>query len=217
MQWIQQFSNSHIPFYIYRLNKGDCITYTIELLNHRSIIILYGIIYLLKIFTNRETITIAILKKGDIIKEQHNLKYANYVLVAGTKSFVMSFSWEDFIKHKYKKSIFFKKITECYKETLYKYETMHYILSHKSTKKRIIQLILFLCKDFAFIQNNEIIIPFYISQITISLIVGSNKTTVNKILNELCMIKAIYYSSNKYICLKDPFILSYCYNKLYTP
>nr|AOM64631.1 global nitrogen transcriptional regulator [Riquetophycus sp.] len=215
MKWIQQFSHSNTPFCIYKLNKGDTITYRkLQLLHNRHFIILYGVIYLLKIFTNQEITTIAILKQGDIIKEPNYLKCSTYVIVSLTTSFIMSFLWQDFIKNQYIKSIFCETMTEAHKTTLCRYEIMNNILSHKSTKNRIIQLILFLCKDFALIENNEIIIPFYISQITIGIITGSNKSNVNIVINKLCKIGAISYNNDKHICIRDPLILSYCYNQV---
>lgn len=211
MKWIQNFSNSKIPFYIYELNKGDYITYTIGTLKNKYIIILYGIAYIIKIFSNKETIILGILEKNNIIKEPKYQMYGNYSIIAIQKTFLLSFTWQDIIKNQNIQLSLLNNILISYNQTLYKYEKMVYILSHKSAKNRIIQLILFLSQEFCIIQNNYIVIPFYISQTTMSTIIGSNKSTVNKIMHELCNFYMISYLYDKYICIQDPLKLSYCY------
>lgn len=211
MKWIQNFSDSKIPFYIYELNKGDYITYTIDTLANKHIIILHGIAYIIKIFSNQETIILGILEENTIIKEPKHQKYGNYGIVAMQNTFLLSFTWQDILQNKNIQLSLLKNILISYNQTLYNYEKMVDILSHKSAKNRVIQLILFLSQEFCIIQNNYIIIPFYVSQTTISIIIGSNKSTVNKIINELCQVCIISYLYNKYICIKDPLRLSYCY------
>lgn len=205
MQWIQYFSESKVPFQIYKLSSNDSVTCTINTAKHPYIIILQGIIYVLKIFTNHEKITLGILTKGDIISKPKNTKYCYYTLVALEKTFMMSFKRKDITKDKY----IIESVAKSYEKTLYKYEIMNCILSHKSAKQRIIQLLFLLYQEFALVEKTQIRIPFYISQITLSTIIGSKKNIVNKIMNELYNINLISYSYQKYICITDPFILNY--------
>ena len=86
---------------------------------------------------------------------------------------------------------------------------MNNIYAHKYAKHRLIQLLLLLSKEFGFFEKNHIILPIHISQITISIIIGSNKSTVNQIINNLYKIGAISYRHQKYICIHNPFLLSH--------
>lgn len=213
MQWINYFSTSKIPFYIYKLKKGDSIIYKSNTKNNKSIIILHGIIYILKIFTNQEILTLGILNKGNIISYKQETQYHYYNAVAMEETFILSFRLEDAILNQNIKKNLLQTIIQSHQSTLYKYEIMNSILAHKYTKHRIIQLILFLSTEFGLVEKNHIIIPFYLSQKTISIIIGSNRSTVNKIMHKLYQNNAISYSNQKYICIKNLFILSYSNEK----
>ena len=147
MKWIQSFLDSKIPFYVYQLNKGDYITYTMNNISHPCLIILDGITYITKVFTNKEIMVLGILKKDNLIQEVQPVKYYNYSIVALQKTFIISFAWKDIINNKYIKVSLIIDILNAYKKTLYMYEAMSNILLHKSTKHRVIQLLLFLCKE----------------------------------------------------------------------
>lgn len=210
-QWLHYFSDSRIQFYIYKLNKGDSINHVLNNIQHKYLLVLYGSLYTIKIFNNKTTIAINILDKGDIIQAKKPTKYYHHALIAITTTFLLSFILEDTTKEKYINLLLFNKIIQSYNKTLSKYEIMNSILVHKSTRNRIIQLILTLSKQFAVINNKQITIPFYISQATISNIIGSNRNTVNHIINNLRRVQIIAYSNKKYICIVDPFILSFFY------
>lgn len=207
MKWINHFTVSKIPFYVYKLHKGDSIVYIQNSGKDTSIIILHGTLYLLKIFTNKEILTLGILNKENIIHPIAEQQYCYYKLIAIEESFLISFKWKDLISNNNAENNLLMNIIKASQSTLYKYEIMNNILIHKYTKHRVIQLILFLCKEFGLIEKNQIIIPFYISQITISIITGSNRCTINKIMHSLYNKNAISYSNQKYICIVDPFKL----------
>nr|QCI06167.1 global nitrogen transcriptional regulator [Dicranema revolutum] len=204
MKWINEFLKSKIPFYIYKLRKNDSIVYTEEH-NNTSIIILYGIAYILKTFTNKESITLAILESGNII---HNYKPSTnyyYKIIAITNIFLLSFQLKDILNLKnYSNHQTFSKFIKLYNKTEKRYEMMHSVLAHKYIKNRLIQLILNLSQNFGIIKEKQIIIPYYISQINISIITGSNRTNINKILKTFYFDKYIEYSKNKHICIKEP-------------
>ncbi len=73
------------------------------------------------------------------------------------------------------------------------------ILSHRNTKKRIIQLLMILMKQFGQIKNNQIIIPFHLSHQTIAIIAGSQRITVNRIMNKLKQSGIVSYNKKSLI------------------
>lgn len=196
MTWIHQFSNSHIPYYIYKLNKGDSVIHN----NHNeSFIILYGLIYLMKIFTNQEIIPVGILNTNNIINVKSlSVNTQNYYkLIAFETTYLIHFKLKNM---KYNKPIY-KSLTfniiNSYELTLVKYEMMQNIIMQKYIKYRFIQLILFLALEFGIIHQTKIIIPFKISQQNIANIIGTNKITINKIIKYLSTKMLIKYSSKK--------------------
>uniref|UniRef100_UPI00300160AA global nitrogen transcriptional regulator n=1 Tax=Anunuuluaehu liula TaxID=3049639 RepID=UPI00300160AA len=207
MKWINQFTVSKIPFYVYKLNKGDSIIYVQNKAQDTSIIIAHGSLYLLKIFTNKEILALGILNQKNIIHTLSEKPYCYYKLIAIEVSFLISFKLIDLISNDNSQTNLLINVIKASQTTLYKYEMMNNILVHKYTKNRVIQLILFLCKEFGLVKQNRIIIPFHISQLTISIITGSNRCTINKIMHRLYIRNAISYSNQKYIYVVDPFKL----------
>nr|YP_009298045.1 global nitrogen transcriptional regulator [Plocamium cartilagineum]AOM67983.1 global nitrogen transcriptional regulator [Plocamium cartilagineum] len=201
MKWINNLSALKIPFYIYKLNINDSIIYIRNKHNQNKLnIILHGIIYVIKKFTNKEILTLAILTSNHNININNiSLKHENYYYeaIAIQDTYIICFKWTDFISKQNFLHNTFINVIKSYQNTLYRYETMNQILKHKYIKNRIIQLILFLCIEFGKINNQGIYIPFKISQITIATLVGSNRVTVNKTINQLC----------------NEMLISYCYQK----
>nr|YP_009391942.1 global nitrogen transcriptional regulator [Acrosorium ciliolatum]ARW60086.1 global nitrogen transcriptional regulator [Acrosorium ciliolatum] len=199
MKWINEFSNSQIPYYIYKLNKGDSIIYNCNSDYNKSFIVLRGIIYILKIFTNQEIIPIAILNTNNIINlNPFKINKQNYYkIIALDKTYIISFNIN---KLKYNDNInksLILNIIFSYELTLEKYERMNSILIHKHIKYRVIQLILFLCLDFGIINQKQVIIPFKLSQKSLAKITGSNQITINKMINKLSKNMLITYSLKK--------------------
>lgn len=209
MKWINYFTLYNIPFYIYKLNKGDSIIYINYKKKCKSIIITCGILHLLKIFTNQEIISLGILGKENIVNSLTEQANCYYQLLAIEESFLISFTWSDLFNKSnlHTNNHFIVNIIQTYQNTINKYEMMNHILIHKYTKNRIIQLILFLCKEFGYTKKNSIILPFQLSQITLSIATASNRSAVNRVMNKLNENNAIAYSHNKYIYLIDPFKL----------
>jgi len=210
MKWINYFSTSQIPFYVYKLNKGDAIIYQLNTNKASSIIILHGLMYLIKTFTNHEKLSIAILKTNHIINAISKVKEKNlyyYKAIAIKETFIINFNEEDLIKNQIYINLLIA-IIQSYQQTIYQYEMMSNILMHKYVKNRILQLILLLSEEFGIIKKQQIIIPFIISQKTIGIITGSNRITVNRILCQLQNQMLLSYSPQKYILIKNPLILS---------
>lgn len=206
MKWINYFFNSQIPFYIYKLNKGDSIVYTTNIDIDKLLVILHGIVYLLKAFSNNETITFTILESDNIIYTHTPQKNCCYKIIAITDTFLLSCKWKNFTQTHYQiNSTFLRKFIQSHIKTIKKYETMNSVLAHKYIKNRVIQLILFLSKDFGVVDRRRIFIPYYMSQKTISTITGSNRTNINKILHHFYDKKLIKYSYGKEIYIENPF------------
>nr|YP_009237845.1 global nitrogen transcriptional regulator [Gracilariopsis lemaneiformis]YP_009294752.1 global nitrogen transcriptional regulator [Gracilariopsis chorda]AJO68393.1 global nitrogen transcriptional regulator [Gracilariopsis lemaneiformis]AML79814.1 global nitrogen transcriptional regulator [Gracilariopsis lemaneiformis]AOM67012.1 global nitrogen transcriptional regulator [Gracilariopsis chorda]UAD88930.1 global nitrogen transcriptional regulator [Gracilariopsis chorda] len=209
-KWVQLLLELDIPFYIYKLNKGDSIISKCKYKNNSAAIILYGTVYTLKMFTNGECICIAILNCNNIIDFNFSTldkDYVYYKVIALEETYLINFCWWDFI------SIFnylpiAVKIFYLFRNTLKKYEMVCYVISHKSIKYRVIQLLVLLCQEFGTVNSDFIKIPFEISQTTISHIIGSNIITVNKIMRDLIGKLLI-----KYIVKKKTLI---CYFSLLT-
>nr|YP_010198873.1 global nitrogen transcriptional regulator [Gracilaria tikvahiae]UAD88106.1 global nitrogen transcriptional regulator [Gracilaria tikvahiae]UAD88309.1 global nitrogen transcriptional regulator [Gracilaria tikvahiae] len=202
-KWKQIFSESEIPFYIYKLNKGDSLIFQYQAKYQPLIIVFYGTVYIMKIFTNSEAIFLAILTNKSIIDFNFfDSNYVYYKVVALENTYLIKFFWLDYIAHcKYLSTSI--KLLDLFRYTLRQYESSSYILMHKSIRYRVVQLLLLLCKDFGILNNNYVLIPFELSQKTISYITGSNPITVNKIVNFL--IKRLFI---KYI-VKNKIIICY--------
>lgn len=219
MKWIHYFTTSQIPFSIYKLNQGDAI------INNKtqstSMIILYGLVYVVKIFTNKEASSLAILQTNHIFHKMSTNKDNTiyyYKIIALKNTFLINFNWHDVINqsselHKY----LLLEIIQAYQQTIAQYEIMNDILIHQYIQNRIIQFILILSEKFGRIGKQKITIPFIISQKTIGIIIGSNRITVNRVFRKLHDKNLISYSYNKYIQIKNPLALSYFIsNKEYT-
>nr|QCI04414.1 global nitrogen transcriptional regulator [Antithamnion hubbsii] len=208
MTWINYFSNSKIPFYIYKLKRGDSIIQNTSVKNHKCIIILHGIIYKTQIFTNNEILPVAILNKNNIIDINcHLISYKSYYkIIAIEETYIISFSFKN-LKYNNKINMkLFHNLINGYKMTLYKYEIMRNILSHKYIKLRVIQLVLFLSIEFGIIERTQIKIPFIITKTDIAIMTGTNTNTINKIIKRLHKNKLIHYSTKNFISINNYFI-----------
>jgi len=208
MTWIHSFSHLKIPFYIYKLNRGDSIIRNPCIQDNRCIIILHGIIHEIQIFTNNEILSIAILKKNNIIDLNYNfISYKSYhKLIAIEETYIISFSYNE-LKYSNTTNIqFFDNLINGYKMTLYQHKIMRQILAHKYMKSRVIQLILFLSIEFGIIERTQIKVPFIIKKTDIAVMTGTNVNTINKIIKQLHQNKFINYSTKNFIIINNYFI-----------
>lgn len=198
-KWIRLFLESEIPFYIYKLNKGDALILQYSTNYNPAVIVFHGTVYMMKIFTNGESFFLAILTSNSIIDTNvtsFSSNYFYYKVIALENTYFIKFFWLDSVSNfKYLSTIF--KLMDLFRYTLIQYENSSCILLHKSIRYRVIQLLLFLCREFGVLNNNYVAIPFELSQKTISYITGSNPITVNKIINDLSNRLLIKYISKK--------------------
>nr|YP_009398341.1 global nitrogen transcriptional regulator [Thaumatella adunca]ARW67527.1 global nitrogen transcriptional regulator [Thaumatella adunca] len=201
MKWIKLFSNHKIPYYVYKLNKSDsiilCKKYNKK---HKSLIILYGSIYVVKIFSNQEQIPIVILNKDNIFTNIEKQNKSYYKLIALEKTYIATFQINIFQSRHINHSLTIN-IIKNYDKTLEKYEIMNEIINQKYLKNRVLQLILSICLQFGIIKNNKVYIPFKLSQDNIAAMTGTTKTTVNKIMKIIYKKKIIEYSNKKTISI----------------
>nr|YP_009660563.1 global nitrogen transcriptional regulator [Corallina chilensis]QCS25511.1 global nitrogen transcriptional regulator [Corallina chilensis] len=196
MTWIEYLEYHNIPFNIYILNKNDCIMLNKKFSKPQSMIILNGLMQLLQIFSNGETICTALLKQNNIISNilsnsPNTLTYYyKATAIIKTAIIVIPSNKLNHINNVLAKQPFNLYIQESQHNNSH---SMIQILCHRNTKKRIIHLLLILSKNFGILKNHEIIIPFYISHNTISIITGSQRVNVTRIMN----------------CLKNKTIISY--------
>nr|YP_009398994.1 global nitrogen transcriptional regulator [Cliftonaea pectinata]ARW68058.1 global nitrogen transcriptional regulator [Cliftonaea pectinata] len=207
MKWTSFFTDYNIPYYIYKLKKEDAIVLNNLNLKNQSIIIIYGSIYATKIFRNKKTLPLAILKTGNIFHIKH-LKHKNlfyYKLIAIEETYILSFEID---KLKNKKKIthnFLFHIINSYNNTIQKYEVMSEIINQKYTKKRLIQLILLLCLEFGIFKDKKVCIPLKMSQKNLSQMISINKNNINQIIKFLNKDTKIYYSKQKKFLINDVF------------
>nr|YP_009589095.1 global nitrogen transcriptional regulator [Corallina ferreyrae]QBL75611.1 global nitrogen transcriptional regulator [Corallina ferreyrae] len=202
MKWIEYLEYYNIPFNIYILDKNDCIMLDKKFSKPQLMIILNGLIQLLQIFSNGETICTALLKQNNIISDilsnsSNTLTYyykANAIIK--TAIIVIPSNKLNYINNVLAKQTF----NLCIQESRHNNNhSMIQILCHRNTKKRIIHLLLILSKNFGRLKNHEIIIPFYISHNTISIITGSQRVNVTRIMNYLKNKTIISYNKKNLI------------------
>nr|YP_009397936.1 global nitrogen transcriptional regulator [Sonderella linearis]ARW67122.1 global nitrogen transcriptional regulator [Sonderella linearis] len=206
MKWINFFVNQNIPHYIYKLNKNDIIIINrINSYTEKSIIILYGSLYIINTFTNQEELPLTILNKNNIFDINNlNTNYRSYYqLIALEKTYIISFQFNHIKNIKEMDKYHLINIINSYQKTINKYETMNKILSHKYIKNRLIQLILFLFLEFGNIHGKQIYIPFKISQKNLAIITGTNKTTINKVMKYISKTLFINYAIKNTIHIND--------------
>ncbi len=211
MKYIYYLSKLKISYYIYELHIGDSIIFPNNSYVHKYFIILDGLIYLSKNFTNHNSLSIAILSNNHIIyNKYHNLiTHYYYKILALKKTYIISLNKNEIYKNNKLNTYFINS----YELTIDKYTKMNDILANKSVKYRLLQFLFFLSKEFGIINQQYIHIPFIISKYQIGMIIGSNQNTINKIIQNLYPHIQIKYINNKKILIKDPFQLihKYCY------
>lgn len=210
MTWLEYLENMNISFKVYTLEPEDSIIITNLLQNNKLVIILDGFAQLLKIFTNRESLCIKLLKANNII-ELHSPKgiEINYYhkAIAIIKTTILSIPLQELRKKISKTQESIKTFIKLYIYSYISYDIMINILCHRNTKKRIIQLLLILLKEFGESKPPYIVIPFYLSHNTISIITGSHRVNITRIMNELKKKKLIAYNKQQFI-IHNPLKLS---------
>nr|YP_009511756.1 global nitrogen transcriptional regulator [Melanthalia intermedia]AXI97633.1 global nitrogen transcriptional regulator [Melanthalia intermedia] len=215
IKWIHLFLKSKIPFYVYKLSKGDSVILKRHEKHPLNIVVLYGTAYVLKIFTNNEALLLAIFSDDTIIDSATDYLDSNYAysrFVALQQTYLLSFSWTDFISRSSNSPAFAVELVSLFRNTLRCYQISSSILAHKEIKNRVIQLLLFMCQEFAVIENVQFVIPFKMSRSTIGHMAGGNQVTVGKVMNYLAKKFLIKYTSKRKVSVQYLELLKYLYH-----
>ena len=204
MKWIEYLEKNNIAFNIHILEKNDSFVFYKNSTNKHFFIIINGLIKLINIFTNGEIICSKLLYKANTIpcnfinpyKEHNNYYKAKALIKTAILSIPLNKSTKFYIKNDYS-DIKLSQFIELKKQNI-----MIQILCHRNTKKRIIHLLLILAKEFGHLKNYKIIIPFYISHYDISIITGSQRTNVTRIMNYFKQTHIISYTK-QYITINN--------------
>lgn len=189
MEWLTNLENHNISFNIHILKKNDCILANQRIKPNQIICILDGFIQTLQVFTNGETICIKLLYANDLFtnintynKEPYqNINYY-YKSIALTKTVIATINETTFIKKIQHNT---NLLNEFCNTNFYHNNEITQILSHRNTKKRLIQLLFILIEHFGKFTEHKFVIPFNLSHYTIATIIGSQRITVNRIMNDL--------------------------------
>lgn len=202
MKWLKKLENCNISFHIHVLDKEDFIVIRKGNTEKRIVYILDGLMQLIKVFSNGEKICIELLHSCQTaITPKPASRTSNYcsILTAITFTKIITVSEQEINKIPAAGTL--SEIAQDMILQKNKNYQIASILSHRNTKKRIIQLIIILAKQFGQIKGQIVTIPFHLSHQTIADITGSQRGTVNKIMNQLRKNSSIRYSSkNMIIC-----------------
>nr|YP_010951625.1 Global nitrogen transcriptional regulator [Laurencia catarinensis]WMP12564.1 Global nitrogen transcriptional regulator [Laurencia catarinensis] len=183
MRWINLLNNCQIPYNIYKLNKNDSTIICKQYNNQNYLtIILHGSIYIIKIFENKKTIPIVILNKNSLFTTQDINNQFYYQLIALEKTYILTVKIDNVDKLSSELMI---KIIESYRKTLNSYQMINESMNQKHKNNRVIQMILFLLFKLGIVSKTQIQLPFKVSQKNLAKITGTNKKTINQIINSI--------------------------------
>ena len=213
MKWIEFCILNNISYCVYKLGEKDSIILDQpQIQKQKIIIVLHGIIYIVKIFPNKETLPIAVLNENHIFINKNQNKKIYYRFTALTETFILTFTINNFC---YRHIRIPKKfyIIKYYQNTLDRYEATNEIMSQRHIKNRVIQLILLICLTFGSINGQVVVIPFKLSQENISLMTGIKHNTISKFMSTLYKTKILNRSDKKTIYVKKLLKIYLKFNK----
>nr|YP_009399597.1 global nitrogen transcriptional regulator [Dictyomenia sonderi]ARW69203.1 global nitrogen transcriptional regulator [Dictyomenia sonderi] len=205
MQWIKFLTQHKIPYYIYKLRKEDYIILN-KTDHNKIIIILSGIVFITKVFPNRELLPIAILDKNNILIKSKKKTTIYYKIIALDTAYILTLNEYNLNKNNISVLIGINLLNS-YKKTIEQYETMNNIISQKDTKNRILQLIFIICLKFGKVKSQKIFIPFTLSNKNIAILTGTSENTVNKVIRKIYKQSIIKELNNKVISINNIFNL----------
>ena len=194
MKWLRYLETYNISFNINILNKEDSI-----IINEDSYVayIIDGFMQKLQVFTNKETLCTQLLYSNHILgkfKLTQNQFFLNrnysYKFVALTQTIILTINKKELINKSGKYTQPICSLT--YFKLIYS-EDIVAIISHKNTKKRLIQFLFIIIERLGIFKKNKFLIPFNLPHSTIATIIGSQRITVNKIMNELKKERILFY------------------------
>ena len=198
MKWLAYLEKYNISFKVNILNREDSILIN---KNNKIIYVVDGFIQKLQVFTNGEKLCTQLLYKNHILKkikltEHISSKKHNYYyeLIALTRTIIITLEEQELI---IKGNIYNHFIYQLNSLSSNHNEDIISITSHKNTKKRLIQFLFVLVERLGILTKKQIIIPLNLSHYTIATIIGSQRITVNRIMNELKKREILSYDNKK--------------------
>lgn len=198
MKWLTYLEEDNISFKVNILDKEDSILIN---KNNKIIYIIDGFMQKLQVFTNGEKLCTQLLYKDHLLKKiklTKQLPYKrnnhHYELIALKRTIIITIEEQELItkSNMYNQSIYqLHLLSSNYNEDIIS------ITSHKNTKKRLIQFLFILIERLGILTKKRIIIPLNLSHYTIATIIGSQRITVNRIMNELKNKKTLSYDNKK--------------------
>nr|YP_009502067.1 global nitrogen transcriptional regulator [Porolithon onkodes]ASB29669.1 global nitrogen transcriptional regulator [Porolithon onkodes] len=198
MKWLQYLETYNISFNIKILNTEDSIIIN---KNNYAVYIIDGFMQKLQVFTNKETLCTQLLYSNHILEifklTQNKLclnRNYSYKFVALKKTIILIVHKKEFINksNKYNQLIY----SLAYFKLIYNGDILA-IISHKNTRKRLIQFLFIIIERLGIFKKNRFLIPFNLPHSTIATIIGSQRITVNKIMNKLKKERILFYSNQK--------------------
>lgn len=197
MEWLKELENCNISFHMHVLQKQDAIFMQSTDRNNQIIHILDGFIQLIQVFTNSEKVCVKLLhKRQTIINKKNKTKKCShyYLLVAIAKTTIITIPSEEFNKKKER-----IKLLSLIQLQRNEKDKVIDILSHRNTKKRVVQLLITLTKQFGQIKKQKITLPLDLPHETIAIITGSQRITISRVMNKLKKNGIINYSDRDII------------------
>ena len=198
MKWLTYLEKYNISFKVNILNKEDSILIN---KNNKIIYIIDGFMQKLQVFTNGEKLCTQLLYKNHILKKIKLIKRLPYKkhnhyyeLIALKRTIIITIEEQELIiKSNRSNQLIYQlhSLSSNYNEDIIG------ITSHKNTKKRLIQFLLVLIERLGVLTKQKIIIPLHLSHHTIATIIGSQRITVNRIMNELKKKEVLSYDNKK--------------------
>ena len=198
MKWLTYLEKYNISFKVNVLDKEDSIIIN---KNNKIIYIIDGFMQKLQVFTNGEKLCTQLLYKDHLlrkIKLTKQLTYKrhnhHYELIALKRTIIITLEEQELI---IKSNIYNRFIYQLHSLSSNYDEDIISITSHKNTKKRLIQFLFVLIERLGIVTKKQIIIPLNLSHSTIATIIGSQRITVNRIMNELKKKETLSYDNKK--------------------
>lgn len=200
-KWVHLLSYHKVPFNHHQLLKGDRILINFQR-RKQIYIITHGCLKLSKIFTNQEILTLGIFTENDIINVfEPTTPNENYYYVAETlaKTLIISCNYEKTVHWIYRDTAIYYETILAYQKYIQKITLMTQVLAHRDKTSRLIHLLLLLCQQFGCKTELGILIQIVITQSTLATIIGSNRTTVTRIIQALQKSRQIFIHHHKMV------------------
>jgi CRP-like cAMP-binding protein len=209
MQLLNRFNRVEILNYAHTLEVGDSLI--IHNNNNLNIYLLIaGALVLTKVFTNQEIISLSILSTHDLINVSfEGISHSNYFYKAEAlaETYILSLDAEGF--QMYQNILSFQYYT-----TSIKYTYMLEILAHRNSRDRLVHLLLVLGESFGIINKDSVEIKLNTSKSMLASIIGSNRNTISKLLDQLVADRLINYSKQKIIIHNSIYLVNNRNNNL---